>query len=262
MAGSMVASARAAEERVEFPSARGTRLVGLWSAPPAPSAPTVILCHGMESTKEGTKHRLLVERLAKSGFGTLRFDFSYVGESEGEFADLTIRGEVEDLRGAFDFVVARASGPIGLFGSSLGGAVALLFAADEPRVRALAVIAAVAHPERIVAELRPAELERWRREGIFSLGGVKLRRAFLDDVVSLDVLAACRRIAVPVFVAHGDDDRVVPPSDGEEIAAAVAGEARLSRYPGGDHRFSRAEDLERMLGECEGWLVRHLGGVE
>ena len=258
MAGSTTVSARTAEVRVEFPSRRGSRLVGLWSAPPAPRAPVAILCHGMESTKEGTKHRLLVERLVAGGFGTLRFDFSYVGESEGEFADLTIRGEVEDLGGAFDFVTARAKGPVGLFGSSLGGAVALLFAADESRVRALAVIAAVARPDRIVSELNPADVERWKRDGIFSLGGVKLRRAFLDDVTSLDVLGACARIRVPVLVAHGDADRVVPFSDGEEIAAAVAGEKRLSRYPGGDHRFSRAEDLERMLDECERWLLDHL----
>ena len=261
MAGSTVASARAAEERVEFPSRRGSRLVGLWSPPRDPAAPVVILCHGMESTKEGTKHRLLVERLAAHGLGTLRFDFSYVGESEGEFADLTVRGEVDDLAGAFAFVLSRAAGPVGLFGSSLGGLVALLFAADEPRVRALAVIAAVAHPERIVGELRPADLDRWRRDGVFSLGGVKLNRAFLDDVTSLDALAAFRRIAVPVLVAHGDADRVVPYADGEEIAAAVAGEARLSRYPGGDHRFSRAEDLERMLDECEAWLLHHLEGA-
>ena len=260
MAGSTVDPARAAEERVELASRRGNRLAGLWSAPPTSSSPTVILCHGMESTKEGTKHRLLVERLRARGFGTLRFDFSYVGESEGEFADLTIRGEVDDLAGAFAFATERVRGPIGVFGSSLGGTVALVFAAEEPRIRALAVIAAVAHPERIVAELNPADVERWRRDGVFSLGGVKLRRAFLDDVTTLDVLAACRRIVAPVLIAHGDADRVVPPSDGDEIAAAVAGEVRLSRYPGGDHRFSRAEDLERLLGECDGWLSRHLGG--
>jgi putative redox protein len=212
----------------------------------------------MESTKEGTKHRRLGERLSTRGIATLRFDFSYVGESEGEFADLTFRGEVEDLGGAWDFLHEHVAGPIGVLGSSMGGAVALLFAAAEPGVRALATVAAVAHPQRILAELRPAELERWRKEGELSLGGVRLRSAFLEDVQTLDVVAACREVRCPTFVAHGDADRVVPCTDAEEIGAMLGGEHLVKIYPGADHRFSRPADLDTMLADCEAWFERHL----
>ncbi len=245
-------------ERVEFPSRRGNRLVGVLHLPSGGSGAGVILCHGMESTKDGTKHKLLGERLSRDGHAVLRFDFSYVGESEGEFADLTFRGEVEDLGGAWDFLRGRIGGPIGILGSSMGGAVALLFAAEEPGVRVLATIAAVALPGRILAELRPLELERWRSDGVLSLGGVKLKKSFLEDVEALDVPAACRRIACPTFVAHGDADAVVPVSDGEEIVAALRGEKRFKTYPGADHRFSKPEDLEELLGDCGAWLGRHL----
>jgi putative redox protein len=251
-----------AEERVAFASRRGNRLVGVVHTAAgegaAGSPAGVILCHGMESTKDGAKQRLLGERLSRAGISVLRFDFSYVGESEGEFADLTFRGEVDDLVGAWDFFRTRAGGPIGLLGSSMGGAVALLFAAEEPRVRALATIAAVARPARALAELRPAELERWRTAGILSLGGVRLKRSFLDDVETLDVIGACRKIACPTFLAHGDADRVVPCSDAEEIAAALGGEHRLKIYPGADHRFSKPSDLETLLEDCAAWLERHL----
>ena len=71
--------------------------------------PAVVLCHGMESTKEGTKHQALAARLVVRGYVCLRFDFSYVGESGGRFADLTISGEVDDLGGAVDFLTARGS---------------------------------------------------------------------------------------------------------------------------------------------------------
>jgi alpha/beta superfamily hydrolase len=248
------------EERVVFASRRGNRLVGVVHDPTSATRARsgVILCHGMESTKEGTKHRRLAERFSKAGLTVLRFDFSFVGESEGDFADLTFRGEVEDLGGAWDFLRSRLTGPIGLLGSSMGGAVALLFAADEANVGALATIAAVAHPERILVELRPAEIERWRKEGMLSLGGVRLRSTFLDDVQTLDVVAACRKVRCPTFVAHGDADRVVPCSDAEEIAAALGAEHALRIYPGADHRFSRPGDLEAMLGDCATWLERHL----
>jgi len=142
-----------------FPSRRGNRLIGIVHHPRElrgeAAAAGVILCHGMESTKEGTKHRLLGERLSNRGIAALRFDFSYVGESEGDFADLTFRGEVEDLGGAWDYFRGRVGGAIGILGSSMGGTVALLFAAVEPGVRALATIAAVARPGQILAELRP-----------------------------------------------------------------------------------------------------------
>src|SRR5207247_3787580 len=69
---------------------------------------------------------LLADRLASAGISVVRFDFSYVGESEGEFADLTFRGEVEDLAGAWRFFRERIDGPIGILGSSMGGTVALL----------------------------------------------------------------------------------------------------------------------------------------
>ncbi len=255
-------AATQAEERVAFPSRRGNRLAGVLHTPamPARMRPGVILCHGMESTKEGTKHRRLGERLASRGIAALRFDFSYVGESEGDFADLTFRGEVEDLGGAWDFLRERVAGSIGVLGSSMGGAVALLFAADEPGVRALATIAAVAHPERILAELRPAELGRWRKEGVVSLGGVRLRSTFLDDVETLDVIAACRKVCCPTFIVHGDADRVVPCSDAAEIADALGGEHEVRIYSGADHRFSRPADLESMLADCQSWLERHLQG--
>lgn len=253
-------------ERVTFPSRRGNRLVGRFHAPDGGSTERasgsggVILCHGMESTKEGAKHRLLAERLSGAGLAVLRFDFSYVGESEGEFADLTVRGEVEDLGGAWDFFLRRCAGPVGLLGSSLGGTVALLFAAGEPRVRALAVIAAVGRPARVLEELRPADLDRWRKEGITSLGGVRLKRSFLEDVETLDVLGACGRISCPALVAHGSDDRVVPPSDAGEIAAALGGRSEVKIYPGADHRFTRPDDLALLLDDCSRWLLEHLGG--
>jgi dipeptidyl aminopeptidase/acylaminoacyl peptidase len=89
---------------------------------------------------------------------------------------------------------------------------------------------------------------------------VRLKRSFLDDVETLDVIGACKRIACPAFLAHGDADRVVPCSDAEEIAGTLGGEHRLKIYPGADHRFSRPSDLETLLDDCATWLVGRLAG--
>ena len=86
---------------VTLASRRGVRLAGLLHLPAGARDPTglpaVVLCHGMESTKEGAKHQALAARLVALGYVCLRFDFSYVGESEGRFEDLTLTGEVPEV---------------------------------------------------------------------------------------------------------------------------------------------------------------------
>jgi uncharacterized protein len=244
-------------ERVEFRSRRGVRLVGLWHAGRADSA--VILCHGMESSKEGTKAVRLATDFAAAGCHALRFDFSYVGESGGEFADLTVSGEVDDVAGAWRFVRQRIRGPVGIVGSSLGGLVALLFASEEPEVRAVATIAAVAHPERFGQSLSSEERERWRREGIYEWEGMRLRSSFLEDAESLDALSAVQRICAPLLLTHGTADAVVPRSDADEIAGRARVPAEVRLYQGADHRFSDPLLLDRLLDDVVAWMVPRLG---
>ena len=243
-------------ERVEFPSRRGVRLVGCWHRGDGRAA--VILCHGMEACKEGTKSVRLAEALAARGIDALRFDFSYVGESEGEYLDLTVSGEVEDLAGAWAYARGRVRGPIGLIGSSLGGTVALLFAAQEPAVAALATIAAVAYPGRRARTLPDAERQRWRREGSYDLFGSRVGAAFLDDVERLDVPAALPGVRCPVLLTHGTADEVVPCSDVDEIAAGVGGAVSVRLYPGADHRFSDLALLDQLLADLVEWTAAAL----
>ena len=159
-------------------SRRGVRLAGLLhlpaGAPRSPAAPAVVLCHGMESTKEGTKHQALAARLTALGYVCLRFDFSYVGESGGAFEDLTISGEVEDLGGAVDFLTrARGRRPSGSSARASAARSPCSSPATMPRVRALVTIAAVALPAR---DRRAHGSGRGRRRGA-AAGSARGRRA-------------------------------------------------------------------------------------
>ncbi|MEO6029848.1 MAG: alpha/beta fold hydrolase [Candidatus Binatia bacterium] len=239
-------------------SRRGVRLAGLLHRPAGVDdlavRPAIVLCHGMESTKEGTKHQALAARLTALGYVCLRFDFSYVGESEGSFEDLTISGEVEDLGGAIDFLTARGATTFGLVGSSLGGTVAVLFAGAEPRVRALVTIAAVALPLGIVQRMDPAAVAAWRQNGVRG----QLRRSFLDDLEHVDVLAAARGLTAATFVTHGDADDVVPVEDAYALFAALPDPKALAVTPGCDHRHSDPAHLETLLDRTIDWLVQQL----
>jgi uncharacterized protein len=247
-------------ERVTFPSARGVRLAGLLHAvgPALAGTPTVVLCHGMESTKEGTKHQALATRLAALGYACLRFDFSYVGESGGAFEDLTIGGEVDDLAGACAFVRARGGRELALIGSSLGGTVALLHAGADGDVRALVTIAAVSRPRGIIERMDPGALAVWRKTGYREEATGRLKRSFLDDLSRHDVLAAARRTSAATLVTHGDQDRVVPVEDAYALHAVLPAPKKLVITPACDHRYSDPAHLAALLDDTVGWITTYV----
>lgn len=251
-----------AGKTVSLTSRRGVRLAGVLHLPPAVTAlagvPAVVLCHGMESTKDGTKHQALAARLPTLGYACLRFDFSYVGESEGRFEDLTISGEVEDLAGACDTLWAEGVTRIGLVGSSLGGAVAVVYAGAEPRVDALVTFAAVARPAGIVARMDPAAVDAWRRRGYREESTGRLGRAFLDDLERVDVLGAARRTRAATLVLHGEADRVVPVDDAYALFEALPEPKELAVTPGCDHRYSAPAHLAELLDRTVAWTRAHL----
>ena len=249
-------------ERITLWSRRGVRLAGLLQMPAGVmdlgACATVVLCHGMESTKEGTKHTALAARLGALGYACVRFDFSYVGESEGAFEDLTISGEVDDLGGVCDELRRRGAGDLALVGSSLGGTVALLHAATDPRVRALVTIAAVSRPLGIVERLGPARVETWRRTGYRAEATGRLKRDFLDDLEHHDVLGGARALRAATLVTHGDADDVVPVADAHALYAALSEPKALAVTRGCDHRYSDPAHLEALLDRTVEWIATHL----
>lgn len=215
----------------------------------------------MESNKESEKHLALSRALSERGFLVLRFDFSYAGESSGRFEEITYSNGVEDLRAAWDWLERYPAEKIGLIGSSMGGSVALLFAAQEKRVAALVTIAAPLHPERIVAGLiSREEIERWRQMGFVTYHGRRIRASLLEDVEKINIPEAAQKISCPVLVIHGDEDETVPVAEASELSSRLSGPKRICILKGADHRLSNPSDREKALREALDWMTRHLGG--
>jgi pimeloyl-ACP methyl ester carboxylesterase len=248
------------EERITFHNGRKQKLVGVLHRPAIKPNAAAILCHGMESSKESEKIVALSRQLAARGILALRFDFAGSGESEGKFEEMTYSGEVEDLRAAYDCVLEHKPKKIGVFGSSMGGTVALLFAAQEKNVAALATLAAPVHPEKFSAKiLTPEEARQWRTRGYIIYHDKRLNVSLLDDMERLDVPKAARKISCPALVIHGDKDDTVPVAEGRELFAALAGPKRLCVIKGSGHRLAEPAHLQKALAESIGWLTQHLG---
>lgn len=223
-----------AEQRIWVDNGRGQRLAGALTGPVGASL--AICCHGMLSSKDGDKHRLLVQLLQQRGVSAFRFDFAGLGESDGRLFDMTYSGEMHDLLAVIEHFAAAGVQRFGVFGSSMGGAVALLAAAREERVVALATLAAVAHPEALHERHLDAVMA-WNRDGYVDTEIGRIGRQFMDDALEHDVLAAVRVLRAPLLVYHGEEDDVVPCSDGHDIAAN-ARNAQLELVPGAGHRFA------------------------
>lgn len=248
------------QEKISFRNSRGDRLSGVLHHPLEPrAAGSVILCHGMESDKNSEKLIFLSQALAGRGILTLRFDFAYVGESSGKFADITYAGEVEDLSAAYALMRSRQMGRIAIFGSSMGGTVALLFAAREPGVAALVTLAAPLHPENFPKRILTAkQFQRWREQGFTVYNGQRLNVSLLEDLEKIDAPEAARKIRCPVLILHGDADEVVPVEEARELHACLATSKCLSIRRGADHRFSDPADMQGALGEALDWLSENV----
>jgi pimeloyl-ACP methyl ester carboxylesterase len=248
------------EERISFANSRGDVLVGILHHPVINnSTGAAILCHGMESHKNSQKLIFLGQELARRGIPALRFDFSYVGESSGKFADITYSGEVGDLRAAYALMRDRHGGKIAIFGSSMGGTVALMFAADEPDVAAVVTLAAPLHPENFPKRvLSPAGLERWRKRGYTRYNGQRLNLTMLEDLESIDAPSAARSIRCPVLILHGDADEVVPVAEAHELHDCLNTSKRLSILKDADHRLTDSAIMQRAMHEALDWLTDHV----
>lgn len=248
------------EQRVTFSNGRGERLAGVLHLPRGEvAARGVILCHGMESSKESHKHLRLGESLSRAGFTVLRFDFTGAGESSGDFESITCTRHVEDLRAAHELLKNRGLAHVGLVGSSMGGTTALMYAGAAEGVAALVTLAAPVDPREILErDFPPKAIALWRAQGFIEFNGRRLNRGFLEEAVTIDVPAAVARITCPVLVIHGDADPTVPVDQARALHGALAGHRELCVLPGADHRFTGQEDRDTALSRAEDWMTRHL----
>jgi pimeloyl-ACP methyl ester carboxylesterase len=183
---------------------------------PRPGAPTVILLHGYPAEKADL---LPIASALAPEFATLLVDQRYFGDSEGWATTLGFR-ERRDLKRMLDFLESRGATTVGVFGFSLGGAVALLTAAEDARIRAIVAYAPF-------ADLRTLgrELYGWMWLGRYPFVEAMLvwsRLLFGADITRPSPAEAAARVAVPVLLVHSRQDEQIPFRHAERLQAALA----------------------------------------
>jgi pimeloyl-ACP methyl ester carboxylesterase len=227
----------------------------------AGAGPGLFWLSGYKSDMKGTKAEALARWAAETGRACTRFDYSGHGESSGAFTDGTIGRWLEDALLVFE---ACSRGPQILIGSSMGGWLALLMA-RALRQRAQATAASVAGmvliapavdftEELMWRRFTPAikqELEQrgvWERPSEYSPEPYLITRALIEEGRSHLLLGGMIETGCPVRILQGVDDPDVPWQHAVELVSRLASDdVVLTLVKDGDHRLSRAEDIERMI---------------
>jgi pimeloyl-ACP methyl ester carboxylesterase len=223
-----------------------------------------VLCHGFLSSKNSTTNKTLTRLLNAQGLATFRFDFFGQGDSDGPFEEITTTLAVQQTQSVLDLVTARGYDRIGIVGSSFGGLVAILTAAQRRDIACLALKCPVVDfAEELRLTFGPEEFARWQATDTIQniMGGpdrVRLRYAFYEDCLRQIAYGPAKRITVPTLIVQGEKDECVPLHQSRRLHDALRGPKRLDLLPDADHQFTRGEDFHQMTTSISAWLITHL----
>jgi uncharacterized OsmC-like protein/pimeloyl-ACP methyl ester carboxylesterase len=247
--------------RVEFTGSSGDILAARLDLPPGPVQGYAIFAHCFTCSKDlFAAHRIATE-LAARGIGVLRFDFTGLGASGGDFTNTNFSSNVEDLRLAAAWLREHAGPADILIGHSLGGAAVLAAAGDLPEARAVATIGAPADADHVIRNFHtqvPAIESAGEAEVELAGRHFTIRKQFLDDVRGQNLAAKIARMGKPLLVMHAPDDEVVGIENARRIFEAARHPKSFVALDGADHLLRRHDDAVFVAEIVAAWSRRYL----
>lgn len=249
-------------KKVKFRNKQDIELTGHLELPLNREPHTFVLfAHCFTCNKDFFAVRNIASALSKNGYGVLRFDFTGLGESQGEFADSNFSGNVEDLIAAAEFLEKEHQAPSLLIGHSLGGAAAIFASEELEQVKAVATIGAPSSQSH-VTHLLEDEIEAIKKEGkaTVNLGGRKftIKEHFLDDLKSRKLTDVVSNMEKAFLVMHSPQDSVVEIKNAEELYIAARHPKSFVSLDGADHLLTKVEDSVYAGEVIAAWASRYL----
>ncbi len=249
-------------QKIEFQNNDGQTLVGRLELPidrhPHNFA---IFAHCFTCNKNLAAVKNISRSLTANGFGVLRFDFTGLGESEGDFGDTNFSGNVEDLVAAAEYLGENHQAPTLLIGHSLGGAAVLFAAAEISSVKAVATIGAPSNPVH-VKHLFKSDLEEIESSGRakVNLSGrdFTIKKQFLDDLESKSLPETAMRLRKALLIMHSPQDNTVEIKNAEEIYLAARHPKSFVSLDGADHLLMNKKDSIYAGDVISGWAKRYV----
>jgi uncharacterized OsmC-like protein/alpha/beta superfamily hydrolase len=248
-------------ERFEFPNTKGEKLAAVLDLPLGEPTAFALFAHCFTCGKDIRAAKTIAEALALCGIAVLRFDFTGLGGSEGEFANTHFSSNVDDLVAAADHLRQTRQAPALLIGHSLGGAAVLAAAHRIGEARAVVTIAAPSDPAHVTG-LFKEQIDKIRAQGEVDvqLAGrpFKIRREFLDDVAEQMLMDRVAQLKKALLIFHSPTDATVGIENASHIFTAAKHPKSFVSLFGADHLLSKKSDARYVANVIAAWAERYL----
>jgi putative redox protein len=248
-------------QRFQFPGAEGQQLAASLDLPDERPVAYALFAHCFTCGKDVLAAKRIAVALAAKGIAVLRFDFTGLGSSEGDFANSTFSSNVADLVRAADHLRETRKAPAILIGHSLGGAAVLAAAAQIPDAKAVVTIAAPSDPAHVTG-LFADRIEDIRKHGNVevSLAGrpFHIKREFLDDIAEHNLMAHITRLHKALLIMHSPTDDTVGIDNATRIFVAAKHPKSFVSLAGADHLLSDRRDGMYAADVIAAWAERYI----
>jgi len=248
-------------ERFDFPNAKGEKLAAVLDSPLGKPRAFALFAHCFTCGKDNLAAKSIAERLTETGIAVMRFDFTGLGNSEGEFANTNFSSNVEDLVAAANHLRASHGAPAILIGHSLGGAAVLAAAPRIPDARAVVTIAAPSDPSHVVNLFKDkAATIRSEGEVEVQLAGrpFRIKRQLLDDVAEKRLQEGLAGLRKALLIFHSPSDAQVGIDNATQIFTAARHPKSFVSLAGADHLLSKKSDAVYVADVLAAWAGRYL----
>lgn len=251
-------------ERQDFPGAEGQKLAARLDAPDGPIKAYALFAHCFTCGKDVFAASRIAQALTGHAIAVLRFDFTGLGASDGDFANTNFSSNVADLVAAADFMRRRYAAPRILIGHSLGGAAVLAAAGAIPEATAVVTLAAPSDPGH-VRGLFGASLAAIEADGEaeVQLAGrpFRITRQFLIDASEHNLSVQTAALKRALLVMHSPKDTTVDISNALAIFSAAKHPKSFISLDDADHLLTRRDDAVYVAAMIAAWSTRYLGNA-
>ena len=232
-------------EKVHFENDAGVRLCGILDRPEATPMSVALFSHCFTCTKDLKAIVRISRRLAENGIAVLRFDFTGLGDSKGDFSETNFDSNCADVRAAFRFASSEIGEPNLLIGHSLGGAAMISVAAEFDSIIALATIASPSSTKHLADYLNSVNPDIVEDgEGEVEIGGRSylLKRQLIESLRQQDLPQRLANLTIPHLILHPLDDQTLPYWHSEKMLELTGGPGSLITLDKSDHLLVERED--------------------
>ncbi|MGI9534006.1 MAG: bifunctional alpha/beta hydrolase/OsmC family protein [Thermodesulfobacteriota bacterium] len=247
------------QERIRFKNRKNYELTGIVQLPDRKPNAFALFAHCFTCSKNIKAVGHIADSLVKSGIGVLRFDFTGLGESEGEFSDTNFSSNIEDINDACEYLKNNFMPPSILIGHSLGGAAVLHAAGDIKSCKAVVTIASPSSPEHIIRHFRNSEEIDKKGVAEVNIAGrsFNIKKQFVDNLKEQKLIERVKNLNKAILILHSPFDNVVGIDNASEIFLAAKHPKSYISLDNADHMLSNPADSSYVGFVIASWVKKY-----